>query len=210
MSVDYEARRSSILSQAEERGAEGLICTNPSEIRYMTGFAGSTSVLLVSAESELFIDFRYREQGSLQAEGVIVRADSQPATLWRDVLGRREGISTRLAVDPQRSTAAQYLDLISCGATPILVPGVVDRVRAIKEVEEIDLLRAAQGFADAVMQDIWSQLTPGLTERVVAGMVELTRATIGRREERGRRARRLRSKEFLASFGADRATTCGR
>jgi Xaa-Pro aminopeptidase len=161
--VDYQARRSSIVSQIEARGATSLICTSPSEIRYLTGFSGTTAVLLVSPEGELFVDFRYREQASQQVDAVDVRADSQPATLWSDFLKELEGRSAHLAIDPQRATAAQYLDLAGAGVPPILVAGIVDQARAIKDEMEIDLLRIAQGFADAVMQDVWAQISPGIS-----------------------------------------------
>ncbi|HEX4214212.1 MAG TPA: Xaa-Pro peptidase family protein [Candidatus Dormibacteraeota bacterium] len=177
--MDYVGRRSAVLSLVRDGGADRLLVTNPAEVRYLSGFAGSTAVLLVAERSRLFVDFRYREQASAQVAGVEVRSDSQPATLWTDVLGALEGEPGSLAIDPQRTTAAQYLDLAGRGRAPVPLRGVVDRLRSRKDAEEIALLRQAHGYADAVAEEVIGELRVGMSERLVAGMVELIERRLG-------------------------------
>ena len=176
--MDYAGRRSAVFSQVRDGGADRLLVTNPAEVRYLSGFSGSTAVLIVAERSRLFVDFRYREQAAAQVAGIEVSGDSQPATLWGDVLAALTGERERLALDPQRTTAAQYLGL---GPAPVPLRGVVDGLRSRKDEEEIALLRQAHRYADAVAEEVIAELRVGMTERLVAGMVELTERRPGRR-----------------------------
>jgi Xaa-Pro aminopeptidase len=177
--VDYAGRRSAVLAQVREGGADALLVTNPAEVRYLSGFAGSTAVLVVAERSRLFVDFRYREQAASQVQDIEVLGDSMPATLWGDALAALEREEGPLAIDPQRTTAAQYLDLAGRGPAPVPLRGVVDRRRSRKDAEEIALLREAHRYADAVAEEVIGEMRVGMSERLIAGMVELSERRLG-------------------------------
>ena len=55
-----EARHRSIADQLASRDLDGLVVTNPANLRYLTGFGGSAGLLLVTAARlYLVVDFRY-------------------------------------------------------------------------------------------------------------------------------------------------------
>ncbi len=50
------------------RNADGIIITKPENIRYFSGFTGSSGMLIISdGQNKLLTDFRYLEQASLQS-----------------------------------------------------------------------------------------------------------------------------------------------
>jgi Xaa-Pro dipeptidase len=65
------------------------------------------------------------------------------------------------------------LELMSMRADikPVLGSAAVDDARKYKDVEEVDLMRAASRLNDAVMADAISALGPGISERKMVGIV---------------------------------------
>ena len=82
------------------------------------GFLGKHRGLVAQSRKPSIRRLPVSRTGIAAVDALTVRADSQPATLWPNVLKELEGKSVRLAIHPQRATAAQYLDLASAGVTP--------------------------------------------------------------------------------------------
>ncbi|HEY3424089.1 MAG TPA: aminopeptidase P family N-terminal domain-containing protein, partial [Negativicutes bacterium] len=63
-----EKRLKKLHTFMREHGLEGMIINKPENRRYFSGFTGSAGLLLISLKSQqLFTDFRYKEQATLQA-----------------------------------------------------------------------------------------------------------------------------------------------
>ena len=107
-------------------------------IRYLTGFTGSTGHLLVTPEeTTLFTDGRYRLQASEQTRGIhveISRGDSRPALVGRagalppatpgvrsQPAGLRHLCVSRRQLEelPARSVAIGSRDACECGRAPL-------------------------------------------------------------------------------------------
>src|SRR5690606_20135938 len=55
-------------SEMEQQQIESMLITSPFNLRYITGFTGSSGLALVTQEKAYFItDFRYTEQAAEQA-----------------------------------------------------------------------------------------------------------------------------------------------
>src|SRR6185503_12372693 len=75
---------------------DGLLVTSLANIRYLTGFSGSSALLFVSNRDVVFItDFRYQTQ-VVDEIGDIARVDIQSQSLWTGLwaqLGQLPGVT---------------------------------------------------------------------------------------------------------------------
>ena len=174
-------RREQVAAAVDELGLTRLLVSRPSNIRYLTGFTGSAGYLLLRAGDapRLFVDVRYRDQASQQAAGVEVVGDAAPPRLWPAVVDVLAESGRGCGIEATHLLAGQFAELQERGADPVLARGVVERVRMVKDEHEIALLRRAGEIADAVLEQLPTWLRPGLTERDVAGEIELRQRRLG-------------------------------
>lgn len=182
MSADYGSRRAALRRALAVRDLDAILVTNLVNIRYLTGFTGSNAALLVHAadtrEAEertvICTDGRYltqiREQvPDLRAE--IARASA--AHLVETADGRS---TSALAFESHVVTVDQFTAWSSLRPDTRFdpVPGLVEELRMVKDVAEVELLRSACAVADAALAELLAQggLRPGRTEKEVGRELE--------------------------------------
>ena len=153
-------------------GADALLVTSLTNIRYLTGFTGSAGMLFVLADGAVLItDGRYERQAADQVEaaGAGVEVSVAPAVGQRERAAKlvgRYGVG-RLALEAahvswarQRSFAAEWVPSTERVATT----GLVEQLRMVKDDAELERLDAAAAIADAALAEVRSHLGDGLTE----------------------------------------------
>jgi len=149
---------------------DGLVVSSPSNIFYLSGFRGSSGVVLIAEQrSRLFSDFRYRLQAREQAP------DFEFVEVPRRLLARvgeaagEDGLQ-RLRYDPAHLTCGMR-DQLSEGARGLdLAPaeGLVEALRSVKSADEVERIAAAAALADMALARMVELLRPGATEREIA------------------------------------------
>lgn len=178
MSETHARRRARLREQLAARRLDALLVVDLLNVRYLTGFTGSNAGLLVLAddgETCVFAtDGRYRIQAEEQVPDLVRidvrRCDLGLAERAVDMGCRRIGYeSGHVTVEglDELKTAAE-------GAELVRAPGMTERLREIKDEEEIDALRAACAAADGALAAVihGDDLRPGRTERAVARDLE--------------------------------------
>jgi Xaa-Pro aminopeptidase len=172
--MSCSARRAALRALLPGAGVDALLVTDPVNVRYLTGFTGSNAALLVHADgdgaSRFCTDGRYRTQAAAEVpdlETVIDRASAlelakQAPTLGVERLGFESDAVTVDAYDALAEAAG--------GVRMHRVPGLVQRLRAVKDAVEVEALRRACAVGDAALADLLEAggLRPGRTEREVA------------------------------------------
>ncbi|MBO8142645.1 MAG: aminopeptidase P family protein [Firmicutes bacterium] len=167
-----QARVDKLRAALKEAGLEGLLVTSPGNRRYLSGFTGSAGALLITAgEALLFTDFRYVEQAGRQAPAfTVVQYDDLYAALGERL--RTVGTGP-VAFEAEHVTVAQMDKLReAAGVRWEPVRGIVEKLRAVKEPEELELIQKAIDIADRCFDHVVSHLRPGVTEREVAWWIE--------------------------------------
>jgi Xaa-Pro aminopeptidase len=179
--VPTARRRAQVATAVEELGLGALLVSRPSNIRYLTGFTGSAGYLLMRAGDapQLFVDVRYRDQAVEQAADVDVVGDAAPPQLWSVVVELLAGAGGRCGVEATHLLAGQFVELQEHGVDAVLAQDVVERARAVKDEHELALLRRAGAIADGVLEHLAAWLRPGVSEREVAGEIELRQRQLG-------------------------------
>ncbi len=143
-----------------------------SDIRYLTGFSGSTGIFIqTKGKSYLIVDFRYREQSRREARGVEIVDIPYGKTMFEvltDIL-RHEGVK-KVAVEGY--VPFGYVKILKKNVKGIKffpVSGLISSLRARKTNEEIEKIKKAQEITDRLFDWILNNIKPGKqSEREVA------------------------------------------
>ena len=168
------SRADRVAARLSERGADLLLVTDMVNVRYLTGFTGSSAMAVVGAETRRFItDFRYVDR----ARAEVIEFDRERAPQeFADALksGWPQG-RVRLGFEDQHMSVRQHKRLRELLPDRIeLVPagGAIESERALKEPGEIEAIRAAAALADDIYDWVRERGVVGRTEREVARSLE--------------------------------------
>ncbi|WEK55588.1 MAG: Xaa-Pro peptidase family protein [Candidatus Cohnella colombiensis] len=154
---------------------DALLVTNAVNRRYLTGFTGSSGVVLITLDhAVLLTDFRYREQAPKQAIGFeIVEHGVQINANVAELL-QQWGVRT-LLFEEQDVTFAAYTTLkLAMGDIQIQPSGgIVEQLRMVKDAGELAIMQAAADIADKAFEHILGYIKPGVTEVAVALELEV-------------------------------------
>lgn len=173
--MDHAARRERALEAIDAAGLDALLVTRMTNIRYLTGFSGSTGLLVLGAEPAMVIDFRYRSQVQREVEGLPLRIVDSVFELWPELeRALLVGAHRRIGFDGDHLNATRYLQLTAHdGADWRQAAGLVERLRARKDADEIAALRTAMAITDGAWDDALRIFEPGATELHCSGEIEL-------------------------------------
>jgi len=155
-------------------GLDALLVTDMLNVRYVTGFTGSSALAVVGPDVRRFVtDFRYVEQAKAEVDGFDQERAAQQLT---DSLrnGWRDG-TVRLGFDDASVSVQAHAKLRALLPERVeLVPaaGVVEAERAIKDAGEVETLATAAAVVDDVYAWVIEHGLVGRTERDVAVAIE--------------------------------------
>ena len=170
-----------LAARLEELDVDALLVTTPSNRRWLAGFTGTAGVLLAGRDrARIATDSRYWEQVQTQCPGwTVVRGRQRDtASIAQALFEGMDGC--RVGFEPANMTVAglqewrEAIDALPESARPKLVPapGVIERLRAVKEPEELDALARAVRLGDDAFTHAASAARPGMTERALAWEVQ--------------------------------------
>lgn len=155
---------------------DGLLLTSLPNIRYLTGFSGTSALLFVShRESVLITDFRYQTQVRDEvAEGVrvVIEAQSLWTGLWTQLAGQPS--ATVIGFESAHLLHRDFQRLLEQGARYQWRPtlDLVERLRERKDDGEVALIARAAEVACAALGAAIAEVRAGMTEFAVAGLLE--------------------------------------
>jgi Xaa-Pro aminopeptidase len=153
-----------------------LLISHLPNVRYLCGFTGSAGILLISARDKiLFTDGRYTEQAKLETEGAKVKIERKsPLIAAAEWLKKRQNLR-RVGIEAAHVTVADRATLsktLGRGFTVFPAPPIVEPLRMIKDVDEVNRIRAACQLGVKLFSTITANLRPGVPESEVAGELE--------------------------------------
>ena len=151
------------LSRLQQRLAQPLLVTNPTNVVYLVGFASSNCALLVEeSHVRLYTDFRYIEAAQA-VEGVEVVLTKRNLTAELAHL-----LAGRVGFEAANLTYARWETLSGGGLDLVPTQGAVEELRAVKDDAELDALRRACRITDRVFERLTEVPFVGRTEREVS------------------------------------------
>jgi Xaa-Pro aminopeptidase len=151
-------------------GVDAVLVTQPSDLRYLTGFPNADAWLVVSAKKAFYVtDFRYTAEARKAIRDIaVVQFSSSLFETTADLL-KGERVK-RLGVDEKHLTYYQFNRLKAVvGKTLTMASSqeVILALRAIKEPEEIREIRKAVKLNLEAYRYIKPYIKPGVSERML-------------------------------------------
>ncbi len=182
-------RATRLAHELEGLDADALLVDSLVNVRYLTGFTGSSALALVVGEAagerlgghRFLSDFRYATQSAEQVPEAFER-EIVTGDLLDALAGVLADAGGRLGFDDASLTVKQYRKLEEqLGEGWELVPcaGAVERLREVKDAGEIERIRAASELADEALRAVLEDGLVGRTERDVALELELRMRRLG-------------------------------
>lgn len=160
----------------QQANLDALLVSRLPNIRYLTGFSGTSALLLVTARDVLFItDFRYQTQAPEEV-GDLARFDIQPQSLWTGLwqqLPQMPGL-TMAGFESSGLVHRDFQRLVESGARWQWRPttDLVETLRESKDAGEVEAIREAGGVATEALAQTLPAVRAGMTELAVAGVLE--------------------------------------
>jgi Xaa-Pro aminopeptidase len=161
-------------------GLPGLLVTYLPDLRYLSGFTGSSAALAVTRRTaRLFTDSRYTTQAAEEVQAAQVQiASGSPAVAGAQWLAAQPGM-IRSGFDPARTTVAELARwkselpsrLRRGFLEPIPAP-FVEQLRTVKDEDELTVLAEAALVGCRLFEGILEFLRPGIVEIDVAAELE--------------------------------------
>ena len=174
MQSKYQARRDQIKKACNALNADAFLVSSLVNVRYLSGFTGSNGVLLISGNNEfLFTDSRYLEQGREQTCDQITVSLSSGFSGVEEV--SRLYSVTDVAFESDHLTYSEFKGmekLLNPRVNLIPSEGVVEKIRSVKDKDEIDLIRKAACLADEAVTFAIKESQPGKSEFEIAWVIE--------------------------------------
>ena len=179
----FKQRLQTLKQRLRDTKAEALLVTSANDIRYLTGFSGEDSWVVISARGSrptILSDFRFEEQIQRQAPHAttIIRKQGLAAEL-KKLIDRKH--IQKLGLQPGHVTLQVRGALKKQLGASTLVEiddGLIEQ-RSVKDPGEIRTIKQALNIQQQAFLDTCAMLKPGMTEIEVAGYLEYRMRSLG-------------------------------
>jgi Xaa-Pro aminopeptidase len=159
-----------------EEALDGLVVSHPANVRYLTGFSGSSGLVMVTEKAVLLLtDFRYRTQAAEEV-GDLARIDIDSAGLVARLLKLLpEYLQVRtLGFEAHVLTVrdAARLSGPDCAWRFRPTSDLVEGLRTVKDADEVAAVGAAGQAACAALGRMVDAVRVGMSELEVAALLE--------------------------------------
>jgi len=178
----HAVRRHRAQQLIRESGADAALITAGPNVRYLTGLASSNAALLLPADGDqalLATDSRYTGAAQRDAPDLdLVTERAIEARLATEAV--RRGVR-RLAFEAHEMTVERHADLVSKAEGVATQPlgRKIEALRMVKDSEEIEKIAVACRLTDAAFAEVLPQIRPGISERMLAALLEHAMALLG-------------------------------
>ena len=175
--MDYfSQRRQSLVKSLKRESMDGILVTDPANVRYLTGFTGDSSYLAVGPKNIILIsDARFEQQIAEEVKDVevVVRPHTQKLPEATAEVLTKLGIKS-VGLESAHATLALQLALqrLAPKVTFVGHPDAVEVLRAIKDPSEVMQIRAAVKVAERAFVMFCSMIQGTDTEKGMADALE--------------------------------------
>ena len=152
---------------------QSMLVTELAYVRYLTGFSGSNGLCLITPTKQFFItDRRYKSQAPQEVNSfkiIIAKQSLFPLLAERKLIP----IRSRVGFENQHISVANMNSLKKLLPTRRFIPAtsILENVSAIKDDNEIELIRFAASISDKVFKKLLVLIRPGVRECDIAAEI---------------------------------------
>lgn len=164
-------RTKTIADSLGPKGIDGFLISNIINVRYVTGFSGSSGRVLVTKNHRIFFtDSRYGEQAKQEIRGfdMFIEKEEPPKELFE----RAKSLGVRTLGFESTASYHFYRSLLRKGLKIKAVSNLIEDMRKIKDADEIAMIKKAVSRAEKAFLKVKEYIKPGFSERQVALRLE--------------------------------------
>ena len=153
------------------KGINGMLVSNIRNIRYLTGFSGSSACLLITGKERIFFtDSRYEEQSKREVRGfdIVIEREERP----KQILEKAKSTGVRTLGFESTVSYAFYKSLLRKGFKVKSVTNLIEEMRRIKSRLELKMIGKAVERAEKAFLEVKPYIKPGFSERHLALRLE--------------------------------------
>ncbi len=169
-----QARQAALRDRLMLQGLEALVVQSLPNIRYLTGFTGSSALLLLRRDDAVLVtDFRYASQAPREA-GSAARVEIDQVNVWdrlKRVLAETAAGATGFEAHIATVRERDRLEGLGAGRWEATTD-LVERLRAVKDAGEIAAIRAAATLAREALAEFLPTVRADQTEFSLAARLE--------------------------------------
>ncbi|MBI4824328.1 MAG: aminopeptidase P family protein [Nitrospirae bacterium] len=152
------------------KGLDSLIITNINNVRYLTGFTGSSGIAFVTKTHRAFItDFRYKLQAEKEVKGWDILIAKDRMTTLRQIIKKLKLKSLRF----EASVSYEFFErLKTAGLRLKPMRAGVERLRAQKDSSEVISIKEAVRRAEQAFLEVMPYIKAGVREKEIALKLE--------------------------------------
>lgn len=178
--MDHVRRMGQLRRRLTRSGLSGLLVTHLPDLRYLSGFTGSSAALAVTRRAaRLFTDGRYKTQAAEEVSSAQVEIiNGSPAVAAIQWLAAQPGVEFA-GFDPAWTSVADLTRLKAALPTrwrrtflSALSAPLVEPLRMVKDEEELALMSQAALLGCRLFEHVLGFIQPGLAEIEVAAELE--------------------------------------
>ncbi|MEZ5244726.1 MAG: Xaa-Pro peptidase family protein [Acidimicrobiales bacterium] len=172
--IRVDGRLDRVRAATADAGADALVITDLTNVRWCTGFTGSFGVLVVTpGAATLITDSRYATQAPAQIADSGAPVEVQVSA---DVVGdgavRLRGLGrVALEADDISWAAQQRWEAVLEGDL-VATQSMITELRSVKDAAELARMQRAAEIVDEVLAEVAPLLVPGTTERRLADALD--------------------------------------
>ena len=154
------------------QGLDAMIITSPANITYLTAFTGDDSwAFLTARQTYLLTDSRYTVQAKNECPLCKIIQRKNPITqAVQKILSRSKSVEI---IGIENSVSIAIFDKLKKLCKIKKTDNIVESIRKQKDPEEIALIRTAAEIANIALENIISNIRPGVTENQLAALLDL-------------------------------------
>lgn len=170
------ARIAALVDAVADAHLDGLLVTGLANIRYLTGFSGSSAIVFATPRDLFLItDFRYQTQ-VVDEVGDLARVSIEASSLWTRLwalLGPLPSLDV-VGFESAHLMHRDFQRLLESGSRWQWRPtaDLVETLRERKDAGEVGLIQQAADVAVAALGSVLPGIRAGMTENAVAGSLE--------------------------------------
>jgi Xaa-Pro aminopeptidase len=158
----------------ERTGADLLLVSNLSNIRYLCGFTGSEGLLVLSPSEGWFLtDSRYTSQAGAEVTGARVVEFANRLDTLTTIL--KDSGAGKIAFEAGYTSVAVYQELVRRLPELEFLPAdsELTALRTVKDAAELETLQQVAAIASSAFLEIVGEIKPGALENDIAWALEV-------------------------------------
>ncbi len=166
-------QKSAILKKRlPELGVDGILITDMHNVRYLSGFTGSSGFLMITKSKSIFVtDFRYKEQAKGEVRGFNIKIQTVEKTEFIRKLVKTYKVR-KLGFEDHNITYYTYKKLRKDNLKLKALSNTVEDLRLIKSQQELLYIKIAVKRAEDAFRKLQPFIKAGVAERKLAIKLE--------------------------------------